>query len=135
MKDRDVVTAIILNKNNDILLQKKSLDYKIVSGGPWCFFGGEIEEGESPEKAIKREIKEEIGFNIKEFKLFKIINYEHKDKCKGKIYNYIVHFNEDLSNISIKEGVGFAFFNYSELDSLNLMDWNLKILKDYFLKQ
>lgn len=43
---------------------------KIVYPGYWTFFGGHIEPGESPEIAVKREILEEIGYEMPSAELF-----------------------------------------------------------------
>ena len=52
----DVVAAIITNKEEKILIAKRSL--KKSQGGLWEFPGGKIEKNESKEDAIVREIKE-----------------------------------------------------------------------------
>lgn len=64
------VAAIII-KDGKILLVKR------VKNGEehFVFPGGSLEEDESPEEAITREIKEELGIDIKPDKLiFQIIN-------------------------------------------------------------
>ncbi|MDJ1497632.1 (deoxy)nucleoside triphosphate pyrophosphohydrolase [Cytophagaceae bacterium DM2B3-1] len=58
----DVVAGIIW-KNDKILIARRSknkhLPYK------WEFPGGKIESGESAEKALERELKEELGIHTK----------------------------------------------------------------------
>jgi 8-oxo-dGTP diphosphatase len=56
-------TAFIL-KNNKLLILKRSENKKVLPGY-YEMPGGGIEFGESPEEAIKREIKEETGLETK----------------------------------------------------------------------
>ena len=130
MKNKDIAEAIIVNEKNEVLLQKKTPDYKFAPG-VWTFFGGRIEENESPEQALKREIKEEINFDIKEFNLFKIRAYEFPPfGVRGKRYIFEVFFHGDLSQISIKEGNGFAFFAAHEVDFIKMQKFVLEDLKE-----
>lgn len=133
MKNRDVVEAIIVNKNNEILLQKRTFDYKFAPGGLWTLFGGEIKNKESPEQSLKREIKEEINYDIKEFNLLNVKAYEfHSLGIKGKRYIFEVFFEGDVSQISLNEGAGFGFFSVPELNSIKIQDICLEALKEYF---
>ena len=47
--------------------------------GRWEFPGGKIEAGESPEKALVREIKEELCVDIKAGELIDVIEYDYPD--------------------------------------------------------
>jgi len=135
MKKRNIVEAIIINYKGEFLLQKKTLDYPMVPGGPWCFFGGEIENGENPINALKRELKEEIGYFIDEYKQVKTENYKLKNGVQGRRHLFKISFKGKISEISLQEGAGFAFFNYSELDKLNLANWKFNDIKEYINSQ
>ena len=60
MKTIRVVAAIIRKANKIFATQRGYGDFK----DGWEFPGGKIEEGESPEHAIAREIKEELNAEI-----------------------------------------------------------------------
>ena len=129
---RDVIECIIINKKNEILLQKKTADYA-PNPGCWCFFGGEIEMGETPEQAAKRELKEELNYDIKKYELLTSQHYKIADR-EGKTHTFVVYFDGDVSKITLTEGAGFAFFSKAELDSVKLVNWERAALEKYFNK-
>lgn len=57
-------------KNGKILLTKRAIEPK---RGFWDLPGGFIEEGEHPQKALHREMREELGVEIKIGELFDIV--------------------------------------------------------------
>ena len=57
-----VVSIALINNENKILLSKRP-EKKHLSGF-WEFPGGKVEEGETPEKALIREVKEELNIDI-----------------------------------------------------------------------
>lgn len=57
-----VVAAALTNENGQILIQKRPEDAQM--GGLWEFPGGKVEQGESPENALMRELKEELGVDV-----------------------------------------------------------------------
>jgi 8-oxo-dGTP diphosphatase len=57
-----VVAAALTNQDGEILLQKRPEGKSMA--GLWEFPGGKVESGESPEAALVRELKEELGVAV-----------------------------------------------------------------------
>ena len=65
----------IMNKNNEILLQKRNMNLKMYPG-MWGNTGGAVKHGESSFKAINREVKEEWGLEVKKEKTIFIASFK-----------------------------------------------------------
>lgn len=64
------ITAVIKNiEGNKILTIKRNKD-EIAYPGKWAFPGGKLEKGETVLDTLKREVKEEVGLEIEDYKLF-----------------------------------------------------------------
>jgi len=61
--------VILIASNGIILLQHRDKDSKW-NQDSWSEFDGQIEEGETPEEAVKRELKEELGIKLADLKFF-----------------------------------------------------------------
>lgn len=63
MKHYDVVAAVIVHANKYLCMQKGKTRYAYTSY-KFEFPGGKIEDGETPEEALKRELREEMSYDI-----------------------------------------------------------------------
>ena len=59
----------ILYREDKILLQLRDEKQRVRNPGKWGIFGGGIKRGESPQKAIIRELKEELEIDVKDIDL------------------------------------------------------------------
>lgn len=82
----EAVAAAIIDSDNRILIGKRPKGKPME--GYWEFPGGKIEENESPEDALKREIKEELGVALGCFAPFTFIS-ERQENHHLIVYLYI----------------------------------------------
>ena len=73
MKQIEVVAAIIRREDRIFATQRGYGDWK----DWWEFPGGKMEQGETPEEALKREISEELSAEINVDKFFSTVDYDY----------------------------------------------------------
>jgi ADP-ribose pyrophosphatase YjhB (NUDIX family) len=123
--DINVVSLLILDRKNKFLLLKKTDD------GKWGLPGGHLTTGETPKQGLVREIKEELGINIKSK------NYHFLKKyMKGKKELNIFYLKDNIDSNDIKlseEHSEFDFFSYKQIMDLRdkSISSNLDFILDY----
>ncbi len=75
MKHVEVVCAIIVNENNEVFCTRRGPGRALE--GFWEFPGGKVEENETHEETIIREIKEELNSTIKPIKYIGKVEHEY----------------------------------------------------------
>ena len=78
MKTVRVVAAVIkaINENGEPIIFATQRGYGDFKGG-WELPGGKIEEGETPQEALKREIMEELDTEISVGELINTVEYDY----------------------------------------------------------
>lgn len=61
---REIVSALLLSKDHKVLFARKNPNKSAVYNDCWHIPGGGIEENESKQAALKRELLEEVGIDI-----------------------------------------------------------------------
>jgi A/G-specific adenine glycosylase len=86
----EAVIGIIL-KDNKILIQKRPS--KGLLADLWEFPGGKIKPGESKIRALRRELKEELGFEIDGATFIQKVNHSYTD-FRVTLYSYLCHVDQ-----------------------------------------
>lgn len=108
-----VVGAIIKNNKGEYLLQKRTQDAPSFPSC-WTLFGGIVEENESFDQAILRELKEEIG--LAENKIIDIKRIQrniNKDNVEQIIF--LISTDVSLNELSLNEGEKMEYVNHKKL--------------------
>ncbi|OHA15886.1 MAG: hypothetical protein A3G52_03320 [Candidatus Taylorbacteria bacterium RIFCSPLOWO2_12_FULL_43_20] len=113
-----------------VFLQKRGGDAPRFPGY-FGFFGGGMEEGESPENALVREIKEEMDIDIESYNFFGTYDY-------GDDVNHIftLEVDDNFENkVNILEGEYGKFFGEKDLAGLKIVEIDKLVLLDFFKNQ
>ena len=89
----------IINKNNKILIQKRS-DKKRVYPNVWAMTGGSVILGEKPVKTIVREAKEELDIDIDPSELRFMTKFRTENVW---IETYSLRHDYDISKMKLQE--------------------------------
>ncbi|HMR81503.1 MAG TPA: NUDIX domain-containing protein [Niabella sp.] len=108
-------SAGFILKNGKILLGLRSKN-KILYPDVWDFIGGNCEADESYEKALIREIKEEIGIDVLTFQ--KVFFIEQPDEAIGLCIFNITKWKGTIENKQSEEHQELGWFTFSELHNL-----------------
>jgi len=124
------VNMIILNDNNQVLLlRREEKEDQFV--GTWSIPGGGPKPGEDFEKALEREILEEVGCKILEKDYFKSFYFIVNPKLHVRS---IYFYGKIMGAIQISdEHSEFKWFNKDELKNLNIAFNQKEILEKFFI--
>lgn len=115
LKSENASAAIIVDKFDNFLLQKRDNKKSIFFPGHLGLFGGAKEKGETYEMALKRELFEEIGFSPLNVKFFLKLSFKFENK---KIHRYFYIFKINLINakkIILNEGESYKIIKKNKL--------------------
>ncbi|MCF7866900.1 NUDIX hydrolase [Candidatus Woesearchaeota archaeon] len=123
------VSDFIFIDNKKILLAKRSNleDFP----NTWSIPGGTVDEGESFEAALVREIKEELNLDIKEFKFWKEYSYDLKENVLVRAKYFVGSCTGDIF-LDIDEVSEVCWFDIDEsLLGLNFAFNQKEVIKDF----
>ncbi len=72
------VAVGIVERNGKVLISKRKPDVHL--GDIWEFPGGKVHPGESPEQAVVREMREELGIGVRVERLYTRVEHEYPNR-------------------------------------------------------
>jgi mutator protein MutT len=129
------VVALIRNKKGEILIGQIANSKRKPYPGLWDLPGGKLEEGESAEECVKREIREELGVNTVSVKF--IGTFHHSaDKigkgCTNHVPGLGLCYEAAIKGSIVpteQENVHFA--SLRELRKIEMTPWTKYFLEGY----
>ncbi|MBN2461315.1 MAG: NUDIX hydrolase [Candidatus Cloacimonetes bacterium] len=122
-------SMIIVNSRQQVLLLLRDSKSEIPYPACWDLPGGKVEPGESPEQAILREVKEELGLEIKNCSLFRITDFHDR-----KEYTFRSELDLEVNHIDLQEGQAARWFQHKEIAQIELA-FNFNVILEEFFKK
>ncbi|MFN8379205.1 MAG: NUDIX domain-containing protein [Anaerolineae bacterium] len=120
---RHVVSAILWADDDCVLLQQRDDRPDLRYAGCWTLFGGQVEDGEEPEFAIRRELVEELDLDDQPLVLFESYVCPARTVPGGVTtinHVYTGHLSRPFGSLSLHEGQGMALVTREQAAQLDL---------------
>jgi len=119
----EVTCAIIVEKEQVLVTQRsESMSHPL----KWEFPGGKVKEGETAEDCIKREIREELGLEIRVERLLRAVRFGYKSHTI-KLIPFICKVVK--GSISLNEHRSFRWVPLKDLEELDWLEADVEIVK------
>ncbi|HEX2976125.1 MAG TPA: NUDIX domain-containing protein [Bacteroidales bacterium] len=126
---KEIAAIILENDKGEFLLYLRDNKPSIPFPDHWDLIGGHVEPGETPEQALVREYREELGLELKEYTFFKRYECLTGDAYENIKYIYSGKINIPIEEVTLYEGVKPAYFKKEEIPNVKFAN----ILKDIVL--
>ncbi len=73
-----VAAGCLVNDRDEVLIAQRPVGK--IAAGKWEFPGGKIERGETPRHALDRELREELGINVRKARPLIRVRHEYSDR-------------------------------------------------------
>ena len=128
MKQIEVVAAIIRKDDKIFATQRGYGDWK----DWWEFPGGKMEAGETPEEALKREIREELSTEISVDEFLCTVEYDYP-AFHLTMHCFWCHI--ESGSLTLKEHEAAKWLSKDDLDSVEWLPADLEVVKRIMIKK
>ena len=123
MKKIKVICGLIFNSQNQLLITRRgSGDFK----GKWEFPGGKLEENETEEDCLKREILEELNIKI-DIDYFLMNNFHTYPTFSIELISYVSTINS--GEITLSDHDRYEWVDIDKLKGFDFLDGDLPIIE------
>jgi 8-oxo-dGTP diphosphatase len=126
---RQGASIIFVNENHEVLLFLRDDKPGLPFPDMWDLPGGHVEENESPEACIVREMREEMELDMEEFTLFSVTDFPDRIE-----HTFWTKADLDIDRITLHEGQCLKWFTEREVNNSELAMGFNGILADFFAK-
>lgn len=127
---RHAVDGILFKDNKIVLIQRGGRTFH----GYWALPGGLMDEGETVEETLVREMKEELNVEVVPREILGVYSSKDRDPRDHTISTvFICEFSGELQ--AGDDAANFQVFTREELANLNIAFDHKKIIDDFFIWQ
>jgi len=128
---KEIAAIILENDKGELFLALRDNKPGIPFPNHWDLIGGHVEEGETPEEALVREVKEELDLDLKEYTFYKKYECLEGDAYPNTKYIYSGKINIPIDEITLLEGERSEYFSREEIPNVKFANIIKTIVLEY----
>jgi 8-oxo-dGTP diphosphatase len=104
VKIAEIAQVLLFDRGGRLLVYLRDDRPEIPFPNHWDLFGGHLEAGETPEQALVREVREELGITLKEWQFFRRFDCAVGDAYPNVKHIYWAAIPEEPEELTLHEG-------------------------------
>lgn len=128
---KQIAHVLLFDRRHRLLVYLRDNKPDIPFPNHWDFFGGHVEEGETPEEALIREVKEELGVDLENWKFFRTYVCKTGDAYPNVKYIYWAELEKNPHELTLYEGQALRGVALEERASFRFANVLGAILEDF----
>ncbi|HZD41331.1 MAG TPA: NUDIX domain-containing protein [Terriglobales bacterium] len=101
---KQIAMVLLFDPHGRLLVYLRDDKPDIPFPNHWDFFGGHVEEGETPEEALVREVEEELGIELERWNFFRRYVCTEGDAYPNIKYLYWARIDQTAEELTLYEG-------------------------------
>jgi 8-oxo-dGTP diphosphatase len=128
---KQIAMALLFDRHCRLLVYLRDDKPDIPFPNHWDFLGGHVEEGETPEEALVREVREEIGADLRQWAFFKRYVCTKGDAYPNIKYLYWAKIDKIAEELTLYEGQRLMAIAPDQRHELRFANILGQILEDF----
>lgn len=124
IKRLGVAVGILVNADGQLLVQQRGAGTECA--GYWEFPGGKVEQGETPQQALQRELREELGIELAAMQDLTVLDHDY-DHANVRLHTFICESWE--GNPLGVEGQTIVWAESTAISELDLLEAAIPLLE------
>lgn len=127
----NVAQVLLFDARGRLLIYLRDNNPDIPFPNHWDFFGGHVERGETPEQALVREVIEELGIELRQWRFFRLYHCTAGDVYPNVKHIYWARIDHAAASLTLREGQRLMAIRRGRKDQIRFANILGRILDDF----
>jgi 8-oxo-dGTP diphosphatase len=128
---KEISQVLLFDCNRRLVVYLRDDNPAIPFPNHWDLFGGHLEAAETPEQALVREVREEVGVELKQWNFFRVYQCTRGDVYPNIKHIYWAQIDQSSAELTLHEGQRLMSIGLNELDRIKFANILREVVADF----